>query len=178
MVARALPGVELRGRLVRIRVGILLGGLDVALARLGVLLLCARRALARECVLALRLSRLRLGFGARSVRLRATDLGLAPNPARLLAARLVPAVPSRTTYQPQQRQNDQRADDDCDDDSGIHTFSSLGVSEAGTRQSGRYAYFAAFSSSFSSSSTSSRFSTLPVALRGSSSMNSISRGTL
>src|SRR5829696_4029667 len=115
--------VELRRGLVRIRVRILPRGLDVALTRLAVLLLGARRALARERVLALRLGRLRLGLCTGLVGLCAPDLRLAADLACLGPARLVAPLASLPCSKPQHCQQDQRRnDDDVDDYSSIHTF--------------------------------------------------------
>ena len=159
--------------------GILLRRLDVALARLTVLVVRGRRALARKRVLTAGLCGLRVGLRTRLVRLRASNLRLAADltclardACRACARGLLVATNHSSASS-------------ISAPTTIAMIAPVLISSflpswglgARTRLGGRYAYFLpAFSSS--SSSTSSRFSTLPVALRGSSSMNSNSRGTL
>ena len=114
--------VELRRSLVGIRVGILLRGLDVTLARLTMLLVGACRALARLRLLAPGLGGLHVGLGARLVGLRSSDLRVPANLACLVPACLVTALAALAARKPQHRQQYQRYNDDRNDHSGIHTL--------------------------------------------------------
>src|SRR5918999_5783676 len=98
-----------------------LGRLDVALARLPVLLVGLGGAFARKRVLTARLGRLRVRLGPGPVRLSAAHLGLATDLARLVAARLEFALLALAAEQHEQRQQNQRGYDDGNDQPGTHT---------------------------------------------------------
>src|SRR5919106_3754136 len=130
-LALGVAAVELGCRLLLIHVRMAARRLDVAVARLAMLLLGLRAPLAGERLLAPRLGGLGVGLGPGAIGLGAVKLGLTTDLARLVAARLELALAALAADEREQREQNQRYYDDCNDDANIHIPGLLPCLETG-----------------------------------------------
>ena len=120
-----------------------------------------------------------VGLGGDAIGPRSVDVRLLANLPRLVPPLLVPSLLAAPAHQGHQHEHDQNHDHDRDDQSGTHMPSCLPRGVPAPYPAGRRrTHYCPDSATPGSSSLSSRLSTLPVALRGSSSRKMISRGTL